>query len=84
MSRAIRKACIGTFISDKRKARKNVGPLWREMGDLLIQDMKMTQVLNFFASVLNWQVLQPHGPSCRQQRQGLGEQRIPTAGEDQV
>ena len=36
------------YVGDKRKTRENVGPLWKETGDLVSQDM----VLNdFFASV---------------------------------
>jgi len=40
------------YVSDKRKARKNVGPLWKEMGDLVTRNMEKTEILNdFFASV---------------------------------
>jgi len=38
-------------ISDKRKTRENVGPLWKEMGDLATWDMEKTEVLDFFTSV---------------------------------
>ena len=38
------------YLSDKRKTRKNVGPLWKEKGDLVTQDMEKAEVLNdFFA-----------------------------------
>ncbi|GAB0181491.1 hypothetical protein GRJ2_000614400 [Grus japonensis] len=40
------------YISDKRKTRENVGPLWNEMGDLVTQDMEKAEVLKeFFPSV---------------------------------
>ncbi|KGL87978.1 hypothetical protein N301_00234, partial [Charadrius vociferus] len=40
------------YISDKRKTRENVGPLRKEMGDMVTQDMEKVEVLNnFFASV---------------------------------
>ncbi|GAB0178772.1 mitochondrial enolase superfamily member 1 [Grus japonensis] len=39
------------YVSDKRK-RENVGPLWKETGDLVTWDMEKAEVLNdFFASV---------------------------------
>ncbi|GAB0182661.1 hypothetical protein GRJ2_000731400 [Grus japonensis] len=40
------------YVSDKRKTRENVGPLQKEMGDLVTQDMEKAEVLNdFFALV---------------------------------
>ena len=40
------------YISDKRKASENMGPLWKETGDLVTRDMEKAKVLNnFFASV---------------------------------
>ncbi|GAB0190131.1 hypothetical protein GRJ2_001478400 [Grus japonensis] len=39
-------------VSDKRRTRENVGPLWNETGNLVTQDMEKAEVLNdFFASV---------------------------------
>ncbi|GAB0197821.1 hypothetical protein GRJ2_002247500 [Grus japonensis] len=41
-----------SFYSDKRKTRENVGPLWKEMGDLVTLDMEKAEVFDdFFASV---------------------------------
>jgi len=41
-----------SYVSDERKAGKNMGPLWKEMGDLVTQDMEKAEVFNdFFASV---------------------------------
>ncbi|GAB0181454.1 hypothetical protein GRJ2_000610700 [Grus japonensis] len=40
------------YISDKRKTRENVGPLWNDTGSLVIRDMEKAEILNdFFASV---------------------------------
>lgn len=39
-----RRASIG----DKRKDKENVGPLLKEMGDLITEDMEKTEVLNSF------------------------------------
>jgi len=42
------------YVSDRRQARENVSPLWKEMGDLVTQDMDKAEVLNdVFASVFN-------------------------------
>ncbi|PKU27671.1 hypothetical protein llap_22025 [Limosa lapponica baueri] len=40
------------YVSDKRKTRENVGPLRKETGNLVTQDMDKAEVLNdFFALV---------------------------------
>ena len=40
------------FISNKRKAREDMGPLWKKTEDLIMRDTKKAEVLNdFFASV---------------------------------
>jgi len=40
------------YIGDKTKTRENVGPLWKEMRDLVTQDMEKPEIINdFFASV---------------------------------
>jgi len=47
-----RKASVGD-VSDKRKVKENVGPLWKETWDLVTRDMEKAEILNnFFASVL--------------------------------
>jgi len=39
------------YVSDKRKTRENVSPLWKEAGDLVTRDMEKAEVLNdVFAS----------------------------------
>lgn len=55
--------------SDKRKTRLNVSLLWKNMGDMITQDMEEAEVLNkFFASIFTVKF-----SSRRRQRQGLGE-----------
>jgi len=34
------------YISDKKKTKENVGPLWKETRDLFTQDMEKVEVLN--------------------------------------
>jgi len=67
------------YISDKRKVRDNMGPLQKERGDLVTQNMEKVQVLNkFFPSVF----------TSAQVTEGTGREReneeLPTVGEDQV
>jgi len=46
------KKSLYRYVSDKKKARENVGPFWKERGDLVTQDMEKAEVFNdFFASV---------------------------------
>jgi len=46
------KSSFYRYVSDKSKARQNVGPLWKETGDPVTQDMQKAEVLSdFFASV---------------------------------
>ncbi|GAB0188257.1 mitochondrial enolase superfamily member 1 [Grus japonensis] len=72
------------YVSDKRTTRENVGPLWKEMGDLVSWDMEKAEVLNdFFASIFTGK-----GSShTTQVTEGKGrdwENELPTVGEDQV
>lgn len=39
------------YIGNKKKTRETVGLLWKEMGDLVTQDMEKAEVTQFFASV---------------------------------
>ena len=73
------------YISDKRRTRENVGPLWNEMGDLVTQDMEKAEVLNdFFASVFMGK--------CSSHTTQVAEGKVrywenaepPTVGEDHV
>ncbi|GAB0205238.1 mitochondrial enolase superfamily member 1 [Grus japonensis] len=68
------------YVSDKKRARENVGPLRNEMGDLVTQDMEKAEVL--FASVFTGKCLS-HTAQVAEGRDWENAEP-PTAGEDQV
>ncbi|GAB0206751.1 mitochondrial enolase superfamily member 1 [Grus japonensis] len=71
------------YVSEKRRMRENVGPLWNETGDLVTQDMEKAEVLNdFFASVFTSKC-SSHTAQVTEGRDGENEEP-PTVGEDQV
>ena len=77
------KKSLYRYISDKRKTRENVGPLWKEMGDLVTQDMEKAEVLNdFLASVFTGKCLS-HTAQVTEGRDWENAE-LPTVGEDQV
>ncbi|GAB0207575.1 mitochondrial enolase superfamily member 1 [Grus japonensis] len=71
------------YVSDKRRTRENVGPLWNETGDLVTQGMEKAEVLNeFFASVFTDKGCS-HTVQVTEGRDWENAEP-PTAGEDQV
>ncbi|GAB0180457.1 mitochondrial enolase superfamily member 1 [Grus japonensis] len=71
------------YVSEKRRMRENVGPLWNEMGDLVTQDMEKAEVLNdFFASVFTSKCLS-HTAQVTEGRDWENAEP-PAVGEDQV
>ncbi|GAB0206749.1 hypothetical protein GRJ2_003140500 [Grus japonensis] len=71
------------YVSEKRRMRENVGPLWNETGDLVTQDMEKAEVLNdFFASVFTSKC-SSHTAQVTEGRDGENAEP-PTVGEDQV
>ncbi|GAB0179229.1 mitochondrial enolase superfamily member 1 [Grus japonensis] len=73
------------YISNKRKTRENVGPLWKVTGDLVTQDMEKAEVLNdLFASVF----ISEGSRHTAQVTEGKGRdwenEELSTVGEDQV
>ncbi|GAB0186313.1 mitochondrial enolase superfamily member 1 [Grus japonensis] len=71
------------YVSDKRRMRENVGPLWNETGDLVTQDMEKAEVLNdFFASVFTVKSLS-HAAQVTEGRDWENAEP-PPVGEDQV
>ncbi|GAB0204307.1 mitochondrial enolase superfamily member 1 [Grus japonensis] len=71
------------YVSGKRSTRKNVGPLWNEMHELVTQDMEKAEVLNdLFASVFTGKCLS-HTAWVTEGRD-WGNAEPPTVGEDQV
>ncbi|GAB0206203.1 mitochondrial enolase superfamily member 1 [Grus japonensis] len=71
------------YVSEKRRMRENIGPLWNETGDLVTQDMEKAEVLNdFFASVFTSKCLS-HTAQVTEGRDWENAEP-PTVGEDQV
>ena len=63
------------YVGDRRKSKENVGPLRKETGVLVTQDMEKAEVLNdFFASVFTNKG-SSHHPSRGRHRQGLRGRR---------
>ncbi|GAB0187360.1 mitochondrial enolase superfamily member 1 [Grus japonensis] len=74
-----------TYVSDKRKMRENVSPLWNEMGDLVTQDRENAEVLNdFFASVFTGKCLSHTARVTEGKDRDWENEEPPTVGEDQV
>ena len=62
-----------------------MGPLWKEMGDLLTQDMEKAEVLNnFFASVFTGKCSSHTTQDTEVKGRDWENEELPTAGEDQV
>ncbi|GAB0176419.1 mitochondrial enolase superfamily member 1 [Grus japonensis] len=73
------------YVSDKRKTRENVGPLWNNTGDLVIQDMEKAEVLNgFFASVFTSKCLSHTTQVTEGKGRDWEKEEAPTVGKDQV
>ncbi|GAB0176269.1 mitochondrial enolase superfamily member 1 [Grus japonensis] len=74
------------YVSDKRKMRENVDPLWKETGDLVTRNMEKAEVLNeFFASVFTGKC-SSHTTQVADGKEGRDWENAepPTVGEDQV
>ncbi|GAB0175820.1 mitochondrial enolase superfamily member 1 [Grus japonensis] len=73
------------YISDKRKTRENMGPLQKEMGDLVTQDIEKAEVLNdFFASVFTGKCSSHTAQVAEGKGRDWENEELPTVGEDQV
>ncbi|GAB0178229.1 mitochondrial enolase superfamily member 1 [Grus japonensis] len=73
------------YISDKRKMRENVGPLRKETGNLVTQDMEKAEVLkDFFASVFTSKCSNHTVQVAEGKGRDWENEELPTAGEDQV
>ncbi|GAB0207770.1 mitochondrial enolase superfamily member 1 [Grus japonensis] len=71
------------YVRDKRRTRENVGPLRKETGDRVTQDMEKAEVLDdFFASVFTGKCLS-HTAQVTEGRDWENAE-LPTVGEDQV
>jgi len=73
------------YIGDKRKAKDNVGSLWKETGDLVTWDMEKAEVLNdFFASVFTGKCSSHTVQVAEGKGRDWENKELPTVGEDQV
>ncbi|GAB0195099.1 mitochondrial enolase superfamily member 1 [Grus japonensis] len=77
------KKSFSRYVSEKRRTRENVGPLWNETGDLVTQDKEKAEILNnFFASVFTGKCLS-HTAHVTEGRDWENAEP-PIVGEDQV
>ncbi|GAB0182313.1 mitochondrial enolase superfamily member 1 [Grus japonensis] len=73
------------YVSDKRKTRENVGPLLKETGDLVIQDMEKAEVLNNFFALVFTGKGSSHTTQVTEGKGRDSENKEPsTVGKDQV
>ncbi|GAB0208082.1 mitochondrial enolase superfamily member 1 [Grus japonensis] len=73
------------YVSDKRKTRENVGPLWNDTGNLVTQDMEKAEVLNdFFASVFTGKCLSHTAKASEVKGRDWENEELPTVREDHI
>ncbi|PKU37294.1 rna-directed dna polymerase from mobile element jockey-like [Limosa lapponica baueri] len=73
------------YVRDKGKTREDVGPLGKEMGDLVTQDMEKAEVLNdFFTSVFTGKGSNHTAQVAEGKNTVYENEELPTVGEDQV
>jgi len=73
------------YVSDERKARENVGPLWKEMGDVITQERDKAEVMNnFVASVFTGKCSSHTTQVAEGKGRDWENEEPPTVGEDQV
>jgi len=79
------KKSFSRYVSDTRKAREKVGPLWKEMGELVTWDMEKAEVLNdFCASVFTDKCSRHTAQVAEGKGRDWKNKELPTVGEDQV
>ncbi|GAB0202852.1 mitochondrial enolase superfamily member 1 [Grus japonensis] len=73
------------YVSDKRRTREDVGPLWNETGDKVTQDIEKAEVFNdFFASVFTGKCLSHTAQVTEGKDRDWENAEPPTVGGDQV
>ncbi|GAB0182897.1 mitochondrial enolase superfamily member 1 [Grus japonensis] len=79
------KKSLYRYTSDKRKITENVGPLWKETGDLITWDMEKADILNdFFASIFTGKCLSHTTQASEGKGRDWENEELSTVGEDQV
>ncbi|KFQ40129.1 hypothetical protein N332_13281, partial [Mesitornis unicolor] len=73
------------YISDKRKAREDVSPFWKENGELVTRDMEKAEVLNdFFVSLFTVRGSSHAAQVTEAKGRDWEKEDPPTVSEDQV
>ena len=73
------------YISDKKKAREDVGHLWKETGDLVTMDVKKAEVLNdFLVSVFTDMGSSHMAQVAESNGKNLEKEDLSAVSEDQV
>jgi len=73
------------YVSDRRQTRENVGPLWKEAGDLVTQDVEKAEMLNdCFASIFNSKCSSHTTQVAEGKGRDWENEETPTVREDQV
>jgi len=73
------------YISDKKKAREDVGHLWKETGDLVTRDMEKAEMLSdFLASVITGKGFSHTTHIAESNSKNLEKVDLPAVSEDQV
>ncbi|PKU41302.1 rna-directed dna polymerase from mobile element jockey-like [Limosa lapponica baueri] len=72
------------YVRDKEKTREDVGPFWKETGDLVTQVMEKAEVLNDFFTLVFTNKGSNHTAQVREGKTGGYEnEEPPSRGEDQ-
>ncbi|PKU41633.1 rna-directed dna polymerase from mobile element jockey-like protein [Limosa lapponica baueri] len=73
------------YVRDKGKTREDVGPLWKETGDLVTRDMEKAEVLNdFFALVFTSRGSNYTSQVAEGKNRAYENKELPTIEENQV
>jgi len=81
----VKKKAFYRYVNDKRQTRENVGPLWKEAGDLVSWDVEKAELLNdFFASVFNSKCSSHTTQVAEGKDRDWENEETPIVGEDQV